>query len=294
MNIAIYGKSINNTFKDNLEVLFKSLRDKNIEFSIYKPFYEFLKTSINLNLPINNYFTSNNDLKDDTDLIISIGGDGTFLETVTIIRDKEIPVLGINTGRLGFLATVSPNDITKLISHIIDENYEIEERTLLKLNTQGLFDDFSYALNDITVQKAGSSLITIHAYLDDEYLNSFWADGLIIATPTGSTAYSLSVSGPIVIPNSRNFIISPIAPHTLSVRPIVVPDFMKITLKVESRDSGYVLSLDHQSKILNSSSEINISQGDYKIRLLKFTDTSYYETLRNKLMWGIDKRINTI
>ncbi|MBN2521043.1 MAG: NAD(+)/NADH kinase, partial [Bacteroidales bacterium] len=197
---------------------------------------------------------------------------------------------GINTGRLGFLATVSPNDISKLINYIVEGNYDIEERTLLKLDTKGLFDDFFYALNDITIQKVGSGLITIHTYLDDEYLNSYWADGLIIATPTGSTAYSLSVGGPIMVPNSGDLIISPIAPHTLSVRPIVVPDFVKITLKVESRDLEYILSLDHQSKRLSNSIDINISKGEYKIKLLKLPNTSYYQTLRNKLMWGIDKR----
>ncbi len=290
MKIAVYGKSINHSLKENFEILFNNFSEKNIEFLIYKPFYDFLKNSMNLNLSVNSYFTSYNDLNNNIDLIISVGGDGTFLETITIIKNKDIPVLGINTGRLGFLATVSPNDISKLTNFIIDGNYTFEERTLLKLNTKGLFDDFSYALNDITIQKVGSGLITIHTYLDDEYLNSYWADGLIIATPTGSTAYSLSVGGPIMVPNIGNFIISPITPHTLSVRPIVVPDFIKITLKVESRDLEYILSLDHQSKRLNNSIDINISKGDYKIKLLKLPDTSYYQTLRNKLMWGIDKR----
>ena len=290
MKIAVYGKSINHSLKKNFEILFNNFSEKNIEFLIYKPFYDFFKNSMNLNLSVNSYFTSYSDLNNNIDLLISVGGDGTFLETITIIKNKDIPVLGINTGRLGFLATVSPNDISKLTNFIIEGNYTVEERTLLKLDTKGLFDDFSYALNDITIQKVGSGLITIHTYLDDEYLNSYWADGLIIATPTGSTAYSLSVGGPIMVPNIENFIISPIAPHTLSVRPIVVPDFVKITLKVESRDLEYILSLDHQSKRLNNSIDINISKGDYKIKLLKLPDTSYYQTLRNKLMWGIDKR----
>jgi len=290
MKFALYGKSLNSSFVRTLQSLLNYLAQKKIEILIFEPFYKFLKNSYKFDFPALNTFSAYTDLTENIKVIISIGGDGTFLETVSIIRDKAIPVLGLNTGRLGFLATISENDIQKAIDFIIKGKFTIEERTLLKLDENEFYNGYNYALNDITVQKSGSGLISIHAYLDGEFLNSYWADGLIIATPTGSTAYSLSVGGPVVLPQSGNFIVSPIAPHTLTVRPIVVPDHMNIKLKVDSRDADYIISLDHQSKILNKPFDIYISKADYKIKLLKLTDTSYYETLRNKLMWGMDKR----
>lgn len=290
MKIAIYGKSLGNSFKDGLKKLYADFIKNNIEVYFFLPFYYYIENQYKINFPKISFFSSSDDLPDDITVILSIGGDGTFLETITIIKDKDIPVLGINTGRLGFLATVNQNNITNLVKDLYKGNFETEKRTLLKLNTKGIFDDFNYALNDITIQKAGSGLITIHTYLNNDYLNSYWADGLIIATPTGSTAYSLSVGGPVVLPNSGNFIISPIAPHTLTVRPVVVPDDMEITLKVESRENDYLLSLDHKSKLLHKTIDIKVVKSDYNIKIIKLLHFSYYEVLRNKLMWGLDKR----
>ena len=222
--------------------------------------------------------------------MLSIGGDGTFLEAVSFVRNKNIPMLGINSGRLGFLANISSADIEFILDKIFDNEYFIENRALIKLETKDkLFKDFNYGLNDFTIHKnQSSSMITIHAYLNDDYLNSYWADGLIISTPTGSTAYSLSAGGPIVVPNSNNFIITPIAPHSLTVRPMIISDNNILTLKIESRSQNYLASLDYKSEFFNTDVEIKISKADFCIKLVKFKDQSFFETLRNKLMWGLD------
>ncbi|WP_372644489.1 NAD kinase, partial [Ancylomarina sp.] len=216
-----------------------------------------------------------------------------FLDAVTVVQDSGIPIVGVNSGRLGFMADIAREEIPAAISDIFEGNYSIEERTLLKVQTKdnGLFKDFNYALNEFTVHKKDSaSMITIHTYIDGEYLNSYWADGLIIATPTGSTAYSLSVGGPILIPNTQNFVISPISPHNLTVRPIVLPNHQEITLKVEGRSDSYLASLDSRSVSFEALNELKISKADFKIKVLKLKTHSFYSTLRNKLMWGVDKR----
>jgi NAD+ kinase len=192
---------------------------------------------------------------------------------------------------LGFLASISKTQIENALKQIIKGNYSIEKRSLLKIETSSnVFNDFPYSLNEITVQKIDSAMITVHVYIDNEFLNTYWADGLIVSTPTGSTAYSLSVGGPIIIPNSGNFVIAPISPHNLTVRPIVLPDTSKLKLKLEGRSSKYIASLDHRSVIINNSEEIIISKADFNIHLIKLKDTSFYKTLRNKLMWGADRR----
>ncbi|PXX98953.1 NAD kinase [Marinifilum breve] len=293
MKIALFGRLFNESFTDSFKLMFDEFAKHNVEVDIYEPFYDFLIREINFKPPVNGYYKGCDDLNKDVDFVFSIGGDGTFLEAVTIVRDAGIPIVGINSGRLGFMADIAQDEIPQALSDIFEGNYTIEERSLLQLETSknGLFPEFNYALNEFTVHKTDTaSMITIHTYLNNEYLNSYWADGLIIATPTGSTAYSLSVGGPILIPNTQNFIISPISPHNLTVRPIVVPNYHEITLKVEGRSDSYLASLDSRSCTFDSSIELKIKKSDFKIRVLKLRTHSFYGTLRNKLMWGVDKR----
>ena len=221
-----------------------------LNFVYIGPFYDFIVNDLGFTPNVTEFFSEHSDLDKETDYFFSIGGDGTFLDAVTLVQDSGIPIVGVNSGRLGFMADIAQDEIPTAIANILEGNFSIEERTLLKVQTgdNGLFKDFNYALNEFTVHKKDSaSMITIHTYIDGEYLNSYWADGLIIATPTGSTAYSLSVGGPILIPNTQNFVISPISPHNLTVRPIVVPNQQEITLKVEGRSDSYLASLDSRS-----------------------------------------------
>jgi NAD+ kinase len=293
MKVALFGRSFNESFTDSFILMFDVFTQNNIEVVIYEPFYDFLIREINFKPPVKKYFHGNKDLDQDVDFFFSIGGDGTFLDAVTCVRDSGIPLVGINCGRLGFMADIAQDEIPQALHDILTGEFTFEERNLLQLETSrnGLFKEFNYALNEFTVHKTdSSSMITIHTYLNNEYLNSYWADGLIIATPTGSTAYSLSVGGPILIPNTQNFIISPISPHNLTVRPIVVPNHHEITLRVEGRSESYMASLDSRSCTFESTLELKIKKADFRIKVLKLNTHSFYGTLRNKLMWGVDKR----
>lgn len=227
------------------------------------------------------------------DMVFSIGGDGTFLSTAARVGDKKIPILGINSGRLGFLADIAMEDLTSAFDAILEEKYTIEERTLLHLETlDGTLLETPYALNDIALQKQdSSSMIMVEAKANGELINTYQADGLIIATPTGSTAYSMSVGGPIVVPQAESFVISPVASHSLNVRPIIVPDKWVIDLKVDSRSNSFLVSLDGRSKVLNQKTKLRIKKADFTIQLVKPLNNTFFNTLRNKLMWGADKRI---
>lgn len=230
-------------------------------------------------------------MPDNLDFIIVLGGDGSFLKAISEFEHLKVPFVGINTGRLGFLADISPDDITNAIDALADGKFIVEQRQLLKLQPQINEIKHPYALNEITVHKCdSSSMIVIHTYIDDKYLASYWADGLIIATPTGSTAYSMSAGGPILSPASQNIIITPIASHNLTVRPLVIPDYSTIRITVESREQNYMLSLDSTSVVLSNPSEITISKAERSVSLIKFDGHGFFSTLRNKLMWGADKR----
>jgi NAD+ kinase len=224
--------------------------------------------------------------------MISIGGDGTFLETIHLVKDSGIPILGVNAGRLGFLASTQKEEIVNVLTQIKNGQYRLQTRSLLKLSSDlNLFNGEDFALNELTVHKKdSSSMITIHTYIDDLYLNSYWADGLIIATPTGSTAYSLSCGGPILVPGARDFIITPIAPHNLNVRPVVVPDSRKISLKIEGRSKEFLCSMDSRSVTIDSSTEINITKADFRINIIQTENQNFLNTIRNKMMWGLDRR----
>lgn len=236
--------------------------------------------------------STESDIPDDLDFLITIGGDGTFLNALSEIKLKNIPLLGINTGRLGFLADISPNEIEQTLMAIANNEYKIEHRSILQTQLEPNQNiQFPFAINDLTVHKRDtSSMIVVHAYIDDIFLANYWADGLIIATPTGSTAYSMSAGGPIVSPDSNSLIITPIASHNLTVRPLVIPDHHKISLKIESRDSKFLLSLDSRSFVIDETLEVQVKTTKNKVSLIKLNNHSYYSTLRNKLMWGVDNR----
>ena len=226
------------------------------------------------------------------DLALSIGGDGTFLNTAARVEKKDIPILGINTGRLGFLADVAKDEIIPALQAIFKHEYTIEKRSVLKLQTlDGSRLDSPYALNDIAISKQdSSSMIIVNAYANGELINIYQADGLIISTPTGSTAYSMSAGGPIVVPQARSFVISPVASHSLNVRPLIVPDDWEIDLQVISRSNSYLVSIDGRSKILDHSTRLRLKKADYSIQVLKPLNHTFFETLRNKLLWGADVR----
>jgi NAD+ kinase len=292
MVIGIFGKSLPGKFVDDIAGLVDKLQNNNTELLVYGPFHEKLVKA--LENPGQNMSTFTDSITlhgKKPDMLLSLGGDGTFLDAVNLIGRSGIPVAGINIGRLGFLANISIDDISRTLNELIAGNYIIEERSLIELAPgTPTPDNKNIGLNEITIQKKDSTMITIHTYLNGVLLNSYWADGLIISTPTGSTAYSLSVGGPIVLPSARDFIIAPIAPHTLTARPIVVPDDQTISLKVESRDNKFIASVDHHFEIFDTSSTITVKKADYPVRIVQPVHTTFYETLRNKLMWGVDKR----
>jgi NAD+ kinase len=225
-------------------------------------------------------------------LFISIGGDGTLLESVSHIGSAEIPVLGINTGRLGFLATISRDETERALSQVLAGSYKLDKRAVLKLETsQEIFGKLNFGLNDFTiVKKDTSSMITIHTYIDGEFLNSYWADGIIVATPTGSTGYSLSCGGPLIFPRSGNFVITPVSPHTLTVRPIIVSDSSEISFKIEGRSKKFLVSLDSRMATIDSAVDLKVKKAEFKVSLIQLEGQHYFKTLRQKLNWGLDIR----
>lgn len=292
MKIALYGLTVNPDFTDELARLLELLKEKQIENFVYRPFLEYLQQECDLFPEVAGVFENGEDLPADVSYIFSLGGDGTLLKSFTVAQKISIPLVGINSGRLGFLSDISRDEIERALDDIISGNIIIDERTVLELEVvHNDHSDFHYALNEITVTKLdSSSMINIHALINNEFLNTYWADGLIVATPTGSTAYSLSVGGPILTPDSQNFVISPIAPHHLTVRPIVVPDHNLITLRVEGRGLHFLTSVDSQSEAIYFSVLLMIRKASFNVKTVRLKDHNFFSTLRNKLMWGVDKR----
>jgi NAD+ kinase len=291
MQIALFGTPFSEKFTKYIQHLVNRLESENTTMLIYEDYLSFLEGKIKFQNPPE-VFNSHESLKQNTDFLFSIGGDGTLLKSVTLVRDSNIPILGINAGRLGFISSVSADQLEIAINDVLKNKYEIKKRTLLCLETENkLFGNVNYALNEVAVvKKDTSSMIRIDAFLDDEFLNSYWADGLIIATPTGSTGYSLSCGGPIIIPGSENIVITPIAPHNLNVRPIVLTDQSKIKLKVVDRDQLALVSLDSRFRAFDSSIDLIIKKAAFNINLVEPHSNSFISTIRSKLMWGIDKR----
>jgi len=291
MKIAIYGRSGATTVVPYVDILLKELQKAGLLVTIYHPFYNYLKHNTSLELPTTT-FSSHDELRGEVDFLFTLGGDGTMLDTISLVRDSGIPIVGINTGRLGFLASISKDDVVNCVNSIIHGRYDLDKRSLIRLETnKPLFGEVNYALNEITIHKKdSSSMIIIHTYLNGEYLNSYWADGLIIATPTGSTGYSLSCGGPIIVPQSDNFVITPIAPHNLNVRPIVVSDKYVISLEVEGRSQYFLASLDSRSVTIDSSIQLAARKEDFMANIVRLHNENFLGTLRNKLMWGLDVR----
>lgn len=274
-----------------MQSLFHRLNEYKTEMYIYEPFYNFIKQKFGVSGAIKT-FNSHLDLDDKIDFMFSIGGDGTFLSTLNYIRNSKIPVLGINTGNLGFLANVAQADVKNAVDALFNKKFTIENRTLLEVvSPSDLFGEINYGLNELTIFKKDThSMITIHTYINGDFLNSYFADGLIIATPTGSTAYSLSCGGPLVMPGSQNFVITPIAPHNLNVRPLVISDDNTITLKVEGRSSQYLATLDSRNEVINSCVELALRKAQFQLQIVKLENQNFFNTIRNKLLWGLDKR----
>lgn len=291
MRVAVYGKKVTKQTIPAFIQLFATIEAHGWKVVLETELKEILvkKAGIQQNAEV---FSSAQDFKTGIDLVISVGGDGTFLKTVSYIRDSNVPILGINTGRLGFLANIGSEGLESYMDLIEKKEFNYQLRSLLNVETEReLFGNENYALNELTIlKKDTSSMITVHAYLDDKYLNSYWADGLIVATPTGSTAYSLSCGGPIITPGCKVHILTPIAPHNLNVRPMVVPDNMPVRLSVEGRDRNYLISLDGASKNLKQGEEVIITKADYMINVIRFEDNNFLDTIRNKMLWGIDRR----
>ncbi|MEI6522647.1 MAG: NAD kinase [Bacteroidia bacterium] len=291
MKIALFGKSVNNYNLEPIKLLVSIIEKKGWELIVYEEFYRLLRDK-NVFSKIVQIFNSPLSTNQTADLFFSLGGDGTILNALPYVLGTPIPVVGVNTGRLGFLASIGIDEIESAIEKIEAKNYQIEKRSIITLETtEGLFGNLNFALNEFTIHKSdSSSMITIHTFLNGEFLNSYWADGLIVSTPTGSTAYSLSCGGPIAMPDSENFIISPISPHNLNVRPLIISDKDILTLRVEGRNRHYLVSLDSRSTQIDATVEMTVKKASNTINLLRLQNKSFTESLRNKLMWGIDKR----
>ncbi|UKT62503.1 NAD kinase [Pedobacter mucosus] len=291
MRIAIYGRDFNDSVLPYIQEVFDHLKSHNIQPILHHKFKNSLHGKINL--PANTViFHNHKELSLLADVLLSLGGDGTLLDTLSLIRDSNIPVIGINFGRLGFLASINKDAIGSALHALINKEYTLDARSLLTLESEnGLFGEENFALNDITIHRRdNSAMMIIHASMNNEFINSYWADGLIIATPTGSTAYSLSCGGPIIYPDSANFVVTPIAPHNLNVRPVVVPDRNSLSFEVEARESKFLVSCDSRTVTVERSVKITIKKASFSINLIRLNNESYLNTLRNKLLWGIDTR----
>lgn len=292
MKIAIYSESKGKVTHSVLLKLFDFQEQYKIDFTIEKTFYKSLLKNFKFN-KICKTFCTIKDLNNSIDLMVTIGGDGTLLRSIKYIEDLEIPIIGINTGRLGFLATLNQDLIKNKIEKILKKDFEIEKRSLVEVEFQDKENnlDFKYALNEISVsRKNTTSMIKIKTNLNGEFLNSYWADGLIISTPTGSTGYSLSCGGPIMSPLSETLSLTPIAPHNLNARPIIIPENTKIELFVTGREKNHLLSLDSKIISLKNGTLIKIKKAEFKIRIAHLYEDNFYKTLRSKLLWGEDKR----
>lgn len=291
MRVAVYSKKITKStipiFQRFLAAMdrfgWKVVLEQELKEQLVK------KAGLGLNADV---FTKHEDFHKGIDLAFSIGGDGTFLKTVSYIRNSEVPILGINTGRLGFLANISDRYFEEALEMVNQKRYDYQLRSLVRVETErDIFGQDNVAMNEATLlKKDTASMITVHAYLDDKYLNSYWADGLIVATPTGSTAYNLSCGGPIITPGCQVHIITPIAPHNLNVRPVVVPDKLPIKLSIEGRERNYLISIDGCSKNIRQKEDVIIRKAEYMINVIKLEDTNFLDTIRNKMLWGIDNR----
>ncbi len=291
MQVAVYGRLIQPEDIPLVQNLFNLLIDCRFEVSVHARYHEQIKNKISLGTKVKN-FKTHEDIKDDFDYLISLGGDGTILDTLPLVRNSNIPILGINTGRLGFLSSTGKEDIEDAVDALKNKTYKIDKRTLLHLDSnKPLFGGVNYALNEFSIHKKDTSaMINIHTYINGELLNSYWADGLIIATPTGSTGYSLSCGGPIIFPTSENFVITPVAPHNLNVRPIIVSNDSVLSFAVEGRNENFLCTLDSRYETIDAAFQLAVRKEGFTVSLLRIKDDNYLNTIRTKLGWGADLR----
>jgi len=291
MKVAIYGLKVSLDQRDSFVQFFEELGQRNIEYTIEKDFRSILRNELALDLKSEETFTSYEDLQDSIDLFFTFGGDGTILNAATLIQDKNIPIVGVNTGRLGFLATINIEYLFESLGNIFTGNYKISSRSLIEVDSEDVEIEHPFALNEITVtRRETTSMITVEVYVNGEFLNSYWADGLIVSTPTGSTGYSLSCGGPIVHPENNTFIITAIAPHNLNVRPYMISDDSVLDLKIISRVDEYFLSLDARNLPLSTNVKLQLKKAGFRLYIVEPRDKTYLMTLRDKMFWGSDKR----
>jgi NAD+ kinase len=291
-HVAIFGQSFYPETEKYLVQLLEVLKQHNVKVSVEQGYYALLTQEDSIKDL--SHYTTFTSLQKEIDLFFTIGGDGTILSATKFVKNLDIPIVGINTGRLGFLATVHKDEITQSIEDILEGHYKVSERSLLQVSCdshQDILGQFPYALNEVAIsRKETTSMITIETWLNDEFLNSYWSDGIIISTPTGSTGYSLSCGGPIVTPQTESVIITPIAPHNLNARPLVIPDHLEIKLKISGRENQYLISLDSRLSSLEKDTIVSIKKADFNIKLVWLNTDSFITTLRKKLLWGQDKR----
>jgi len=291
MKAAIYSRILETDQRTDVQIFFDELANQKIEPVIFKDYFEQIKEVIQLPADTQT-FSLSEDLNAEVEFIISLGGDGTLLDTVTLVRDKNISIMGINFGRLGFLASIGRDEVKLAVKAIAQRTYVTDKRTMIHLDASlPMFGNVPYALNEFSLHKRDvASMIKIHTYLNGEFLNTYWADGLIVATPTGSTGYSLSCNGPVVFPDSGSFVITPVAPHNLNVRPIIVPDDNIISFEIESRSEQIICALDSRREIVSKNVQLAVRKEKFDINLVRLSENNFLQTLRNKLTWGLDKR----
>ena len=291
MKIAIYSRLLEEDKRSDVQFFFDELASQKIATAVFLPFYEEIKDRINLPPGTSTFYLSD-DLSTEIEFMISLGGDGTLLDTVGLVRDKGIPIMGINFGRLGFLASIGRTELADAVKALKKQTYVIDKRTMIHLDASiSMFGNVPFALNEFSIHKRDTApMIKIHTYLNGEFLNTYWADGLIVATPTGSTGYSLSCNGPIVFPDSGSFLITPVAPHNLNVRSILVPDDNIISFEIESRTDQIICALDSRREIVSKNVQLAVKKEEFLLNLLRLTENNFLQTLHNKLTWGLDKR----
>lgn len=291
MKAAVYSRVFEDEQKKDVQLFFNELAIHKIEPVIYRDFFEQIKNKIDLPAATT-IFSDSDDLTEETEFIISLGGDGTLLDTITMVKGKPVAIMGINFGRLGFLASIGREQVQVAVKAIANRTYVVDNRTLIHVDASiPMFGNVPYALNEFSIHKRDvASMIKIHTYLNGEFLNTYWADGLLVATPTGSTGYSLSCNGPIVFPDSGSFVITPVAPHNLNVRPIVVPDNNIISFEIESRSDQIICALDARREIVSKNVQLAVRKESFDVHLVRLSENNFLQTLRNKLTWGLDKR----
>lgn len=291
MKVAIYSRVLELSQQKDIQLFFDELDNEGIVPVVYEPYLNEINKHISLPSTTESFSASGN-LSSEIDFFVSLGGDGTLLDTVTLVRNKNIPVLGINFGRLGFLASIGREEVSTMVKALVRRSFIIDKRALIHLDANlPLFGEVPYALNEFAIHKQDiSPMVKIHTYLNGELLNTYWADGLILSTPTGSTGYSLSCAGPVVFPDACSFVLTPIAPHNLNVRPIVVPDNTIISFEVESRSPNIICALDSRREIVDKSVLLAVRKESFMLNLVRLNENNFLQTLRNKLSWGLDKR----